>query len=170
MATPFLTFATIQFVTACAIEATPSLQKTFSPEAACHTRSMSGDGSAFNLFIFPPSIPYADYKDALPSISDFLDLHNDLLSFYKEEIAGEECNLVSYLHKGCTNGASKVDVLEWVMQRAVHSYRRSLELLQTEAARDAMRAFAQGYLDFHLQSKRYRLVEMGLGSRITDSV
>ncbi|KIY68774.1 terpenoid synthase [Cylindrobasidium torrendii FP15055 ss-10] len=166
MAKPFLTFSTIQFVTACAIEVTPSLQETFSPEAACHTRSMSGDSLVYIIFIFPRSIPYKDYKDALPSICDFVDLANDLLSFYKEEVAGEECNLVSYLHKGCSNGATKVDVLEWVMQRATHCYYRSLELLKTKETREALRLFAQGMLEFHLQSKRYRLSEMGLGSRL----
>ncbi|KIY71950.1 terpenoid synthase [Cylindrobasidium torrendii FP15055 ss-10] len=152
----------LKFVAGTAIEALPSLQTHTSPEAACYLRAMTGIPELFTVCIFPASVSYDDYKDALPSIGDFIDLHNDLLSFYKEESAGEKCNLASYLNMN-RGGASKIDVLEWIMERSLACYKRALQLLVKEDAKTALRAFAQGYLDFHLQSKRYRLAEIGLG-------
>ncbi|KIY68798.1 terpenoid synthase [Cylindrobasidium torrendii FP15055 ss-10] len=160
--------ATLKFVAGTAIEALPSLQKHTSPEAACYLRTMTGIPEFYTVCIFPASVSYADYKDALPSIGDFIDLQNDLLSFYKEELAGEEHNLATYLNMN-RGGASKVDVLEWMIERAVACYNRALELLVREDAKAALRAFGQGYLDFHFQSKRYRLAELGLGTYSKDA-
>ncbi|KIY68797.1 hypothetical protein CYLTODRAFT_350828 [Cylindrobasidium torrendii FP15055 ss-10] len=129
---------------------------------------MSGVPEIFTVCLFPASVPYADYKDALPSIGDFLDLQNDVLSFYKEEIAGEQCNLASYLNLN-RGGASKLDVLEWMVERSIASYNRALQLLMKEDAKAALRAFGQGYIDFHLQSKRYKLAEIGLGTYSKDA-
>lgn len=157
-----IAISTLKFATGTAIEALPSLQTRTSPEAACYLRAMTGIPEYYTICIFPPSISYADYKDALPSIGDFINLQNDLLSFYKEELTGEECNLASYLNM-FRGGESKIDVLEWLMERAVACYNRALQLLKREDAKAALRAFGQGYLDFHFQSKRYKLAEIGVG-------
>ncbi len=52
------------------------------------------------MFIFPRDIPYHLYIQALPSMRDFIDFANDILSFYKEECSGDTNNFISLLAQG----------------------------------------------------------------------
>ncbi|KAK0442302.1 uncharacterized protein EV420DRAFT_1727569 [Desarmillaria tabescens] len=58
-------------------------------EYALYLRQLSGFGEDAAIFVFPRELPYKWYIQALPSIHDFINFGNDVLSFYKEECAGE---------------------------------------------------------------------------------
>lgn len=89
-------------------------------------------------------------------------LFSDLLSFYKEELEGENNNFISISAKG-TGNTTKIDALKALADETVECYKRGSRLLQpVPAAWGAYRAFCVGYVEFHVLSVRYRLDELFL--------
>lgn len=95
------------------------------------------------------------YVQAIPDTMSFLDYSNDILSFYKEEIAGEKANLVHDLSNVLNKSIE--EVLESVLDEVVHAVRRSREVLSGEQERATWERLLSGWVAFHLLSPRYRL-------------
>ncbi|KAK6969451.1 terpenoid synthase [Favolaschia claudopus] len=68
------------------------------PKFPHYMRGKSGVSEAFVALIFKATkeqdLPLTRYIKATPDLLFFIDVCNDLLSFYKEELAGETCNLI----------------------------------------------------------------------------
>ncbi|TFY58010.1 hypothetical protein EVG20_g8319 [Dentipellis fragilis] len=129
------------------------------PRYPAYTRMMSGVSEVYAFFIFTPDVPLEVYLPALPDMMTYICYANDILSFYKEELAGEEENLIYTLAR-CRRMHASV-ALQEVIDDAVAAHHRVLEtLMPHKAAFDCYVQFAQGYVDFHFASKRYRLDEL----------
>ncbi|EIN07076.1 terpenoid synthase [Punctularia strigosozonata HHB-11173 SS5] len=124
-------------------------------------RVMSGVSEAYALFAFPPEMPFTDFVQAIPEIVVFINCANDVLSFYKEVLAGESTNYVSVearLHR-----ISKIESLRRIADETATSHERSQQMLEAcPKALEAYMALSHGYVAFHACSERYRLNEAGL--------
>ncbi|KAG7088715.1 hypothetical protein E1B28_012683 [Marasmius oreades] len=63
---------------------------------ATYGRNMSGISTSYAMFVFPTEVDVEAYIQYLPQIRVFIDCMDEVLSFYKEETAGEE-NFASML-------------------------------------------------------------------------
>ncbi|KAK0446785.1 hypothetical protein EV421DRAFT_1901624 [Armillaria borealis] len=93
---------------------------------------------------------------------------NDVLSFYKEESAGEEMNQVSLL-ASCSK-CPKIEAVKQLVDITVGAHRNILDILcPDKAALDAYLSFSDGYLRAHVGISRYRLEELGFRSGLVYS-
>lgn len=82
-----------------------------------------------------------------------------MLSFYKEEVNGEDNNYISIMSKH--RGVRKIETLEQLANLVASSYEAANNILRTSsAAHAAWGRFAQGYVGFHASYARYRLHEV----------
>ncbi|KAH7928297.1 terpenoid synthase [Leucogyrophana mollusca] len=125
-------------------------------------RLLSGYADAFAIFIFPPGLPLDTYIQALPEIAVFLNNVNDVLSFYKEELAGESINQVSIL--AACQDIPKIDALRQLSDAAAEAHERTVQILSRYPdACEAYRTFVGGFIAFHVAAtERYRLDELEL--------
>jgi hypothetical protein len=94
-------------------------------------------------------------------LSPSLIASSDVLSFYKEELAGETVNRVSLL--AAVNGSSKGEALMRLANEAGVAHMRAQQILcHSKPALDAYMAWSYGWVGFHAGTKRYRLDELGL--------
>ncbi|KAE8151103.1 terpenoid synthase [Aspergillus avenaceus] len=141
-------------------------------DSLAYFRVKTGVAEPFAFFCFPED-SHSEEKDlmnyisAMPSIMLFLGYVNDLLSFYKEELKpGDSPNYIhshAKLHNHAPHQSLKDLQKETV--ELVKTLRRifsvnSATIAQTER-------FIQGYVSYHLYSKRYRLSELNIPA-VTD--
>ncbi len=82
-----------------------------------------------------------------------------MLSFYKEELQGEETNLVSTT--ACCFGLRKDVVLRDLSNEIIESDTNVLSMLKGDAiALKAYNGFTERYVAFHRSLPRYRLDEL----------
>ncbi len=95
-------------------------------------------------------------------------LSSDVLSFYKEESAGEEMNQVSLL-ASCSK-CPKIEAVKQLVDTTVGAHLNILDILcPDKAALDAYLSFSDGYLRAHVGISRYRLEELGFRSGLVYS-
>lgn len=86
---------------------------------------------------------------------------SDILSFFKEESAGDAANYVSLV--AATRGLAKEDGLHVVVEKTMQAHHNILECLRPHPdPYDAYVNFFDGYIKFHAALKRYRLEEIML--------
>ncbi|CZR53884.1 uncharacterized protein PAC_03766 [Phialocephala subalpina] len=129
-------------------------------------RVKTGISEAYALFIFPESVlssPHAQLP-LIPDLMAFINNTNDIMSFYKESIVGEERDNCIHLHAR----ANDLMVQEALMnfQRSTLKYLGRIKefLISNESLRKPVEKFIQGYLAFHFATPRYRLGELRLPS------
>lgn len=125
-----------------------------------YRRMLSGVPEAYGCFIWEKArFPTVDcYIQAIPDACLVIDYLNDILSFYKEELANE---LVNYIHdRALVTGASASSTLRNVICETVAASERVRAILGEGDARDAWDAFVKGYVKFHVDDPRYRLREV----------
>ncbi|KAG6809129.1 hypothetical protein H0H92_001459 [Tricholoma furcatifolium] len=129
-----------------------------------YLRDKTGNSSSLALMVFPRDTAYGvtDYIQAIKDMGIFIDRMNDVLSFYKEEMAGETRNYVNM--KAKLEGKSKYATLTEASREAVDAHSRASSLLEAKstAAYELWNAFALGYTFMHLSAPRYRLAELDL--------
>ncbi|TFK66368.1 terpenoid synthase [Pluteus cervinus] len=126
---------------------------------ATYARNLSGASAFYALAIFPRELPVQDYIQALPEIVMYSDHVNDIFSFYKEEIAGEQVNHISNMAK--LGSIPKTDALQRLAEETSDACLRSWKILKDRPeAFDALKAFHQGYIEFHACCSRYKLDEL----------
>jgi len=81
------------------------------------------------------------------------------MSFYKEELQGEEYNYISLVGK--TQGLKKLDSLKLVTQTTASAHESISSLLKGEAYA-CYKAYSQGYIDFHAACRRYKLDKLNI--------
>ncbi|KAF8882389.1 isoprenoid synthase domain-containing protein [Infundibulicybe gibba] len=123
------------------------------------SRVMSGASEAYALFAFPPEVPLPSYIQALPELMMFINNGNDVLSFYKEDLAGESVNRISNLSR-CYE-TSKIEILQRLSQDAADCNSQVADILSPHPdAYKAYTRFSHGYIGFHASLVRYRLGEL----------
>ncbi|ETW80519.1 putative terpene cyclase [Heterobasidion irregulare TC 32-1] len=126
-------------------------------------RERTGIGAGFAFFMFPKrlGVDIMEYIQVMPDMVVWIDLANDLLSFYKEEHAGESAN---YIH---TRAFVEEKVPIQVLAEVANDLRSSTSsILATIAQRPkairAWRFYQHGYVYWHLTQDRYKLQDLSL--------
>ncbi|KAG6809168.1 hypothetical protein H0H92_001344 [Tricholoma furcatifolium] len=158
----------MEFITGCLLENNSSVgAMKLSPTAQSwpyFLRQKTGVAATYAFMIFPQDSSYdiSDFIQVIGDIMVFINLSNDVLSFYKEEMASETG---TYIHnRAHVDGKSVIDALHDASRDAVAAYRRVSIALeeQSDAAFELWKAFVPGYLACHLREARYRLAELDL--------
>ncbi|KAI0724949.1 Trichodiene synthase-domain-containing protein, partial [Fomitopsis betulina] len=153
-----------QFVNGCLLEQiSGESQLAGSSDAMpfiAYRRNMSGLAEAFAYFIWDKKrFPHVEaYMQAIPDICWYQNHANDVLSFYKEELAGETGNYMS--DRARSSGKSVQDTLQDVVDETIVTVERIRNILGEGPVRDAWESFASGWIAFHTHSPRYRLKEL----------
>ncbi|KAF8921878.1 isoprenoid synthase domain-containing protein [Mucidula mucida] len=114
---------------------------------------------ACSIFIFPPDVSVESYIQALPEMINIITHVNDVLSFYKEELAGDENTLISFTARSL--GVNKNVVLRDLANEVIETDKNvRLVLASDGAALRAYNAFVEQYVAFHRSLPRYRLNEL----------
>ncbi|KZT73360.1 terpenoid synthase [Daedalea quercina L-15889] len=133
-----------------------------------YKRSMTATTEAYACFIWP-NVQFPDYRvyvRAIPDTMLYVSYVNDILSFYKEELAGEEDN---YIHeRALATGSSASNALQGVIDDTIAAVKRVRSVLGSGEAREAWENFAAGYIRVHTDNPRYRLKEILGGEYIID--
>jgi len=133
-----------------------------------YKRSMSATTEAYACFIWEKT-KFPDFKaymQAIPDVMLYISYVNDILSFYKEELAGETAN---YIHeRAFVTGKSVPDTLYDVIDDTVAALERARDILGEGQARAAFENFAAGYIRVHTGNPRYRLQDIVGGEYIID--
>ncbi|KAJ3754703.1 isoprenoid synthase domain-containing protein [Lentinula raphanica] len=113
------------------------------------SRIMSGASEVYALAMFPPEIPVGSYIQALPSLMIYIMNVNDILSFYKEELAEETVNHISLI--ASARGCSPRDAFQSLIDETVEAHQKITHILEPDPiALDAYRKFAAGFVYFHI--------------------
>ncbi|KAI0822036.1 terpenoid synthase [Trametes gibbosa] len=128
-----------------------------------YLRTRAGGGPQYTHFLFMRSWrEKADsYLQILPEIEHWTLGTNDILSFYKEELAGETSN---YVHlRADAEQVSPWTVLQELMEEVLDTARRIDEITAKDPELCALwNRYLQCYLVFSVKTPRYRLAELGL--------
>ncbi|KAL0960914.1 hypothetical protein HGRIS_005923 [Hohenbuehelia grisea] len=114
---------------------------------AYYFRRKTGVAEAYALMLFPRQENPSRWA-FLPAVADlnlFIDLSNDILSFYKEEKAGENTNYIHIRAKCCQE--YPLSVLRKTVEESIGAAKRAtLTLGDSTAAAGAWRLFKQGFV------------------------
>ncbi|TFK26564.1 terpenoid synthase [Coprinopsis marcescibilis] len=128
-------------------------------EYAHHVRLLSGLPDIYAIFVFPPKIPRSAYIQAFPEQMEYINMTNDVLSFYKEELEGETSNFISAT--ATSQNSSKLEILRVTAEKAIACHEATLKILEPcPEASAAWKSFASGFCAFHSASPRYKLDEL----------
>ncbi|KAJ7660446.1 isoprenoid synthase domain-containing protein [Mycena rosella] len=162
----FMVSAAMEFISATALEVRPEIVcMDIHPSSIGwprYLRTKSGMASGFSCAAFP-HVAHPDittYIQALPEIEEYLCLVNDILSFYKEDLAGETMNYVSVRAK--VSGTQAKRVLVEMVEEVADLHRRIAEILKGNPdALAAWETLEHGFIAWHLSLERYKLSELG---------
>ncbi|KAJ6510504.1 isoprenoid synthase domain-containing protein, partial [Mycena sanguinolenta] len=159
--------AVLQCLSGTVLEKRPEVSKmAVRPSAITwpkYLRALSGVGPGYSCAVFPKQNhrDISAYIQILPDIGDYFCLANDVLSFYKEELAGETTNHVN-LRAQTTGQDPKRVLVEMVEEVRILHIRISASLAGQPEALAAWKAFEYGYIAWHLSVERYKLSQLGL--------
>ncbi|KAG6822937.1 hypothetical protein H0H92_011987 [Tricholoma furcatifolium] len=125
-----------------------------------YLRQKTGGSAAYAYMIFLQT-DVTDFIQAMGDIAIYMDLANDILSLYKEEMAGETQN---YVHnRARSRGKSCLETLTEMAREAGDAYYRASAILlsRSPAAFELWTTFVSGYILFQIAVPRYRLRELG---------
>ncbi|KAJ7480552.1 isoprenoid synthase domain-containing protein [Mycena latifolia] len=127
-----------------------------------YLRAKSGMAPGYSCAAFPlaahPDI--TTYIQALPEIDECLSLLNDILSFYKEDLAGETMNYVSVRAK--VSGKQPRGVIVEMVEEVTDLHRRIAGILEGNPdAAAAWAALEHGVIAWHFALLRYKLADLG---------
>jgi len=170
----------VDFASACYLEIMTERMK-INPAAAHYPdymREKTGIAEFYAFAIWPvaqfPDI--SGYVQAVPAIARFLskfvspssrlgltaqpDIVNDILSFYKEELAGET---VTYVHllRAVRQKENALEVVHDFIDEAV-GLSQEVDALLSGDAKEMWECWKTGYLTWHLCDSRYKLTELSL--------
>jgi hypothetical protein len=156
--------ASLNFVTSTILDfETRGMQ--VSPHAksyATFLRTMSGICESYAMFTFPPEVPVKSYIQAIPEFCLGINYFNDVLSFYKEELAGENGNYISL--EASQKGREKISVFRELagdVSLCVSRVANILEGSNNSEALAAFQCFIGGYVSFHTSfDSRYHLNDL----------
>ena len=83
---------------------------------------------------------------------------SDILSFYKEEMAGEKDTFVR--DRANVTGKDVEAVLLDILDEVIGAVQRARDILQGDKEKQTWEKFLAGYVAFHFLSPRYKLTEL----------
>ncbi|KAH9478367.1 Monoterpene synthase 25 [Psilocybe cubensis] len=125
-------------------------------------RLKTGAGHAYAYMIFPKElgVEVATYIQAVDDIALFICLTNNILSFYKEELAGETGN---YIHLRATvTHKCPLDALKDTVKDTLDAHERILKVLANTPAYEPFKEFVNGSMGLHHVLSRYLLADLRL--------
>ncbi|KAK8058120.1 hypothetical protein PG994_008568 [Apiospora phragmitis] len=131
---------------------------------ARYVREKDGGGDAVAYFTFPKAMypNQEEYLECIPDLARYINLANDVLSFYKEERAGENDNFISQM--AMYEDKDKIAVVEDLIEDVAQAVERIRATIKgKEPYTSAVEDHILGYVAFHKLSPRYQLAEVGLG-------
>ncbi|KAF9237731.1 isoprenoid synthase domain-containing protein, partial [Melanogaster broomeanus] len=158
-----VTTSILNFVTANVIEwETRDMQiLATAKQYPTYQRTLSGIAEAYAFMVFPSDLPFGQYIQAIPEMTHFIHGLNDILSFYKEELAGETGGQIPMI--AARKGISRIEAFEELADNTGELYDRIVSILDSlSRICEAFKQYAVGYVWFHTSLERYRLAEMGL--------
>ncbi|KAF8462081.1 isoprenoid synthase domain-containing protein [Gautieria morchelliformis] len=132
-------------------------------EFSWFVRHRSGAGPAYALMSFTKSsqIDMMEYIQAVPFMDRWICLTNDILSFHKENLAGETG---TYIHtRAYIENKAPLQVLAEIaeeMRTAINTIH--LTLSDSPRALHAWEVFERGYIIWHMTQDRYQLNDLDL--------
>ncbi|KAF8634534.1 hypothetical protein AX15_000833 [Amanita polypyramis BW_CC] len=150
----------LAFITALAIEYRLQCATILNgSQLARVVRNMSGISGLYSLWMFPTNASPDMFLSALPPMIRIFNHGNDVLSFYKEELAGETSNYISICAR--VNRTNKLDELKKTVDETVDAYQQVEKLARTfpNVHGTYMLGWA-GHLRFYLSLTRYRISEL----------
>ncbi|OQV04611.1 hypothetical protein CLAIMM_09466 [Cladophialophora immunda] len=144
---------------------------TYIPSTAAHLlRDKAGAGEVYAHFMFPTHLAPEDrylgkYFVCVRDMMDWINFTNDIMSFYKENVALDvrvEENTYIQNRARC-EGKPALEVLRDLCNEVVvltESIRRGLK--GEEVLEDIWENYVNGYILFHACDQRYRLNELGI--------
>ncbi|KAF8584202.1 terpenoid synthase [Ramaria rubella] len=161
----YIVLSAIEFFTATCLE--PELE-TLPLIQGAHRfpwfiRSGSGIATAFGCMMFTKSnkIDIMKYVRVIPDMNFWIAVTNDVLSFHKEELAGETGN---YIHnRAYVDNKAPVKVLaDMVEELRVSRNAIHVALASSPEALKTWIVFERGYVAWHVGQDRYKLRDLGL--------
>ncbi|TFK66369.1 terpenoid synthase [Pluteus cervinus] len=153
--------ASMDFMTAQLLESTTEEMQLSSDASlfANYARNLSGVSAFYGLAVFPRELPVQDYIQALPDVIMYCNHVNDIFSFYKEEITGEQVNHISNMAK--LGKIPKTEALQRLAEETADACLRGWEILKDRPeAYTAFKAFNQGHIEFQACCPQYKLDEL----------
>ncbi|KAJ3013106.1 hypothetical protein NUW54_g1682 [Trametes sanguinea] len=127
-----------------------------------HLRLRSGIDPPYIAFLFMRGWrdTSESYVQLIPDMEYWIGAVNDVLSFYKEELAQETNN---YVHlRAAAEQAPSLSILRTLAEEVVETKRRLDRLVEDDAELAALwRGYVQRFLEFSVKAPRYRLLELG---------
>ncbi|KAM0280042.1 hypothetical protein ACHAO9_011435 [Fusarium lateritium] len=169
----FIVSSSLNFLNANALEARKEFGRIERTKAghrwAWFLREKDGVGEAFAWFTFPKALcpDISLFVEAIPDLAAWHSLTNDILSFWKEEVAGEQYN---YIHNtGWYEDKDARTVFEDVIDDVkTKTQNMRLVLNGRNPYLQLLNSHMLGYISFHKLISRYKLWEVGLGEDTTD--
>ncbi|KAI3008052.1 hypothetical protein CBS147346_2993 [Aspergillus niger] len=125
-------------------------------------RQKSGIGEAYAFANFPKgSLDIASYITLIPDLAAVVPQLNDVVSFYKESIIGDEQD-TNLMLVSAVEGCSATEALNMTVDRCLDSVQRMrAACLKNEGLRNVVNAFVQGFALYHLKWSRYHMEDFG---------
>ncbi|KAI1473346.1 terpenoid synthase [Daldinia eschscholtzii] len=163
----FIVASSLDFHNACVLEASSGLRRLVRTGGGqnfpWYIRSKNGLADAYAYFTFP-KVVYPDvssFLEAIPDLSAYLCLANDILSFYKEEKAHESHNYIHY--RAYYDSKDTQAVLQDIIEQTEDAVRRMRVVVNgRQPYEQALNDYILGYISYHILGDRYRLAEIGL--------
>ncbi|CAG2003665.1 unnamed protein product [Fusarium graminearum] len=164
----FIISASLNFLNANALEArnkSATVKRTKAGRNwAWFIREKDGAGEAYAWFTFPKALcpDITLFMEVIPDLGSWIGLVNDILSFWKEEKAGERYNYIQNTSWYEDKDARIVfaDINDNVKLRTRNM---RLVLQGRDPYLELMDTHLLGYISLHKLTRRYRLWEVGLG-------
>ncbi|KAI0670956.1 terpenoid synthase [Trametes maxima] len=136
--------------------------KPFAERYPYYLRQRAGIGAPFTHFMFANDWRQTpeSYIQIVPEIDHWSLGANDILSFYKEELAGEMHN---YVHiRSAADQTSPEAVLRKLVEEVSDTARRvDMIVADDPELANIWTPYKKAYIEFHLRTPRYRLTELG---------
>ncbi|KAJ7291758.1 isoprenoid synthase domain-containing protein [Mycena rebaudengoi] len=158
--------AALEFVSGNVLESRKDINEMrFRPTASSwpkYLRAKTGMAPGFSNALFPRQAhpDLSAFIQIIPDIDDWMCLVNDILSHYKEDIAGETMGYIPV--RAETMQKHPTQVLVEMVQEAGELRMRIVETLKGEPeALAAWMTCERGFIAFHISNKRYKLADLG---------
>lgn len=163
----FIVLSALAFINANALETRNEFQELVPMKAGInwlyYFRDKEGLPEVYAYFVFPRML-YPDigsFLQAIPDMGIFINLTNDILSFYKEEVAGETRNYMN--SRASYERKTAMTTMKEVLLETAQAYLRTTNVLQgRELYAQAWHEFVMGYVAMHIKNDRYMFADIGL--------
>ncbi|KAF4611017.1 hypothetical protein D9613_006472 [Agrocybe pediades] len=157
----------MDFINGCLLEEMPKIKGMKLTDASLSwpyfLRNKTGAAQAYAFMLFPKevNVDMTTYIQVVEDIALYLNLTNDILSFYKEHMAGERHNYIC--NRAAATQRSIEETLRDVVKDAMQAHSRVTRVLESSGNRSALDIWGKcvnGFFGFHFSLKRYRLEEL----------